>query len=297
MVCRASASAASRLPIPSAASGSATPMSRSARNCRLLIRSSRPTATTVASRWLSCASCYRMTRDRDIDAAVCGSLQNFIGADGTRWGSAGQLQQLPRGGRAWLVCSCNRLGLTRRRRNGAPWRWRRLYPPQYGARQKAARPPKTKGRTEEGGLASSQADGGTAGGGISYRSAWANVTAGGILCWIFGMTSAQDGKLEERERGGQRRTRPVRSACPADGAGKWRERGGNFFPDLAFPQSQHLERSGLESSAKPGAGGRYYRQLLYGRNSPMPGKRPLIRRATSDWLEAETRAFVDDGLP
>ena len=209
--------------------------------------------------------------DSDVEAAVCGSLQNFIGADGTS-GEARDNYNAYReqDGLAGIFMASEGVNPEA---------------PQWGTL--ALTTPYPAGEQ-----ASPHRDGGIEGGetaAISHRTAWANVTWGDSLL-DFWDDFGEDGKLEERERDGvdsPTGSLAVSLTVPAGGAAAV-----TFFLTWHFPNRSTWVEAGPSHHDSPlqrGAriGNYYSEQYADAWEAAAYTARNL------DWLEAETRAFVD----
>ncbi len=196
--------------------------------------------------------------DSDIQAAVCGSLQNFIGADGTS-GAAKANSNVYReqDGLAGIFMSSDGVNPDA---------------PQWGTL--ALTTPYLAGGIE---------------GGISHRTAWANVTWGDSLLDFWDDFSA-DGALEERDRDGK--DDPTGSLCVSLTVPAGDSASVTFFLSWHFPNRSTWVEAGPSHHDSPlqrGAriGNYYSEQYADAWDAATYTARNL------DWLEAETRAFVD----
>ncbi len=198
---------------------------------------------------------YVLTNDTDseIEAAVCGSLQNFIGADGNSGEPSDNFN-------------------TFREADGLAG----LFMQSAGVDPDAAQ----WGTVA---LTTPQADG------ISHRTAWANYTWGDSLL-DFWDDFSDDGQLEERDRDGVNSptgSLAVSLSVPAGGSASvtfllswhfpnritWRD-AGSWHPDSTVPAGARIGNYYTTQFADAWAAAAYTASNL-------------------DWLEAETRAFVD----
>ena len=198
----------------------------------------------------------RNDTDADIEAAVCGSLQNFIGGDGSH------------GAPKYNVNSY-------READGLAGVFMQSNGVDEGAPQSGTLALSTPQRA-----------------GITHRTAWANLSWGDSLL-DFWDDFSDDGKLEDRDPGGK--DNPTGSLCvsldvPAGGIASvtffltwhfpnrvaWRETGSN--------QAHGFDQSGAR------IGNYYTTQFANAWDAAVYTARNL------DWLEAQTRAFVDSLL-
>ena len=166
--------------------------------------------------------------DADIEAAICGSLSNFIGADGTSGAARDNFNSYREvDGLAGLFMQSNGVD-----RDAPQWGTLALTTP-YAA----------------GGQASPHRNGGIEGGGgrvdtaptITHRTAWANYSWGDSLL-DFWDDFSEDGRLEERARDGK--DDPTGSLCvslavPARGSAEV-----TFFLSWHFPNRSTWKESG-----------------------------------------------------
>ncbi|MCY3867484.1 MAG: GH116 family glycosyl-hydrolase [Chloroflexi bacterium] len=191
--------------------------------------------------------------DADIEAAVCGSLNNFIGADGTS-GAPQDNQNTYReaDGLAGIFMASGGVD-----RDAPQWGTLALSTPQRA--------------------------------GITHRSAWANYSWGDSLL-DFWDDFSDDGRLDERERAGK--ADPTGSLCvslvvPANGSAEV-----TFFLTWHFPNRTTWKETGSNhphSHNQTGTiiGNYYTTQYADAWDAAAYTGKHL------DWLEAETRAFVD----
>ncbi len=228
--------------------------------------------------------------DSDIEAAVCGSLNNFIGADGTSGAARDNFNTYREAdGLAGLFMQSNGVN-----RDAPQWGTLALttplppsIPPSRQGEADGGQPsPHPDGGTEGGSAA--HPDGGTEGG-ITHRTAWAKLTWGDSLLDFWDDFSA-DGKLEERERDGVDNptgslsvslTVPARSSAAV-----------TFFLSWHFPNRTTWQETGLnhpESPVQQGIViGNYYSEQFADAWAAA-----AYAAGNLDWLEGETRAFVD----
>ncbi|MCY3865078.1 MAG: GH116 family glycosyl-hydrolase [Chloroflexi bacterium] len=205
--------------------------------------------------------------ESDIDAAVCGSLQNFIGADGTSGAAKGNSNTYrEQNGLAGLFMQSAGID-----REAAQWGTLALTTP-YSA----------------GGASSLHPDGGTEGG-ITHRTAWANYSWGDSLLDFWDDFSA-DGQLNERDRDGV--DNPTGSLCvsltvPAGSAASV-----TFFLTWHFPNRITWQESGRNHPQSPLQAGTRIGNY-YSTQYADAWEAAAYTARNLDWLEAETRAFVD----
>ena len=218
--------------------------------------------------------------ESDIEAAVCGSLQNFIGTDGTS-GAANDNYNTYREADGLAGIFMQSAGVDP---DAAQWGTLALTTPL----QPPSFPPSRQG--EAGGDSSSlHPDGGTEGGEITYRTAWANVTWGDSLLDFWDDFSA-DGRLEERERDGKADptgSLSVSRSVPAGGSAEI-----TFFLSWHFPNRMtwtEAGRSHQDSPLQHGVRiGNYYTTQY-----DDAWAAAVYTAENLDMLEAETRAFVN----
>ena len=191
--------------------------------------------------------------DADVAAAVCGSLQNFIGADGTSGQPRDNFNTYREtDGLAGLYMQSNGVDKDA---------------PQWGTL--ALTTPSREG--------------------ITYRTAWANVTWGDSLL-DFWDDFSDDGRLEERERDGVDNptgSLSVSLTVPAGASASL-----TFFLSWHFPNRSTWVEAGPSHHDSPlqrgvRIGNYYSEQYADAWEAAAYTARNL------DWLEAETRAFVD----
>ena len=162
--------------------------------------------------------------DSAIDAAVCGSLQNFIGSDGSNGAPKDNVNTLrQRDGMSGIFMSSQGVDP-----DAAQWGTLALTTPTRD--------------------------------GITARTAWANLSWGDSLLDFWDDFSA-DGKLEERARDGL--DNPTGSLCvsltvPANGSAEV-----VFFLSWHFPNRITWQESGTQSPAEHAASWHAHRQLLH----------------------------------
>ena len=191
--------------------------------------------------------------DSDIQAALCGSLQNFIGADGTSGAAkANSNTYREQDGLAGIFMSSDGVNPDA---------------PQWGT------------------LALTTPEANT----ITHRTAWANVTWGDSLLDFWDDFSA-DGALEERDRDGK--DDPTGSLCVSLTVPAGDSASVTFLLSWHFPNRSTWVEAGPSHHDSPlqrGAriGNYYSEQYADAWDAAAYTARNL------DWLEAETRAFVD----
>ena len=191
--------------------------------------------------------------ERDIEAAVCGSLQNFIGADGTS-GAANDNFNSYREADGLAGLFMQSAGVDP---EAAQWGTLALTTPQRA--------------------------------GITHRTAWANVTWGDSLL-DFWDDFSDDGQLEKRERDGKANptgSLSVSVSIPAGGAAEI-----TFFLSWHFPNRVTWKEGGLNHPQSPVQTvtriGNYYTTQYADAWEAAAYTASNIER-----LEAETRAFVN----
>ena len=188
-----------------------------------------------------------------IEAAVCGSLQNFIGADGSTDQARDNFNHFREdAGLAGLFMQSNSV-------DPAAAQWGTL---ALSTAQRA---------------------------GISYRSAWANYSWGDSLLDFWDDFSA-DGALEERERAGK--DKPTGSLCvsltvPAKSAATV-----TFFLSWHFPNRITWKEAGLNHPQSPVQTGTRIGNY-YATQYSDAWDAAVYTAQNLDWLEAETRSFVN----
>ncbi|MDE2747946.1 MAG: GH116 family glycosyl-hydrolase [Chloroflexota bacterium] len=227
--------------------------------------------------------------DADIEAAVCGNLQNFIGADGTS-GQAKDNHNSYReaDGLAGILMASAGVDA-----DAPQWGTLALTTPRPRGSQASPHP---DGGTEGGVVP--HPDGGTEGGvvphpdgedGITHRTAWANYSWGDSLL-DFWDDFSEDGRLEERER--DNKDDPTGSLCvslrvPANGAASV-----TFFLSWHFPNRTTWKEAGVNHPQSPiqtGARiGNYYATQYAD-----AWEAAAYTAKNLNWLEADTKAFVN----
>ena len=195
----------------------------------------------------------RNETDSDIEAAVCGNLQNFIGADGT--------SGAPKDNHNSFREADGLAGIMMQSAGVDP------EAPQWGTLA----------------LTTSQANK------ISHRTAWANYSWGDSLL-DFWDDFSEDGRLDERERDGK--DDPTGSLCvsltvPAAG-----ETAVTFFISWHFPNRRTWKEAGLNHPQSPVQTGERIGNY-YTTQYADAWAAAAYTAENLDWLEAETRAFVD----
>ena len=198
----------------------------------------------------------------DIEAAVCGNLQNFIGTDGS-------------GGAANDNFNAYReadglAGIFMQSRGVSP------DAPQWGSLALTTQPPSVP--------PSSRGEGG-----ITYRTAWADVTWGDSLL-DFWDDFGEDGAVEERERGNVQN--PTASLCVPVTVPAGESRAVTFLLSWHFPNRMtwsEAGRSHQDSPLQKGVRiGNYYTDQYADAWAAA-----VYTHQNLDWLESKTRAFVD----
>ena len=210
-----------------------------------------------------------------VEAAICGSLQNFIGSDGNDGAPKENFNSFRQSdGLSGIFMQSN--GVDPKA-------------PQWGTLALTTPLPPSIPRSGQGDDQS--------GGGISYRTAWANVTWGDSLLDFWDDFSA-DGWLKERERDGVDNptgSLSVPLTVPAGGSAEV-----TFFLTWHFPNRTTWVESGLSHPQSPVQArtviGNYYTTQYEDAWAAA-----AYTAANLDWLEGETRAFVngvcDSDLP
>ncbi len=201
--------------------------------------------------------------DADIEAAVCGSLRNFIGTDGTNGAPRGNVNSYREAdGLAGLVMEST--GVDPKS-------------PQWGTLALATPLPPSVPPTSQGEAS------------ISHRTAWANLSWGDSLL-DFWDDFSEDGALEDRERAGK--DDPTGSLCvsltvPAGGS-----RAVTFLLCWRFPNRTTWQEAGAnhpQSTVQAGSRiGNYYAERFADAWAAA-----AYTYSKLDWLESETRAFVE----
>ena len=191
--------------------------------------------------------------DDDIEAAVCGSLQNFIGSDGNSGEPRDNFNTYREAdGLAGLLMRSDGVDP-----EAAQWGTLALTTPQAS--------------------------------GISYRSAWADYSWGDSLL-DFWDDFSDDGKLEERERGGKANptgSLSVSLSVPAGGSAAV-----TFFLSWHFPNRTTWKEAGLSHPQSPVQQG-FNIGNYYSTQFADAWEAAAYTAKNLDWLEAETRAFVN----
>ena len=209
--------------------------------------------------------------DADIEAAVCGSLNNFIGQDGTSGAPNDNVNSYREAdGLAGLFMESQGVDPDT---------------PQWGTLALATLLPTSQ-------QASPHPDGGTEGGeasNITHRTAWANYSWGDSLLDFWDDFSA-DGKLDERERDGVHNPTGSLSVSLTVPAGASAEAA--FLLSWHFPNRTTWVESGANHPQSPVQQGtvigNYYSEQFADAWSAA-----AYTGSKLDWLEAETRAFVE----
>ncbi len=199
--------------------------------------------------------------DSDIEAAVCGSLQNFIGTDGNSGACKDNVNSYrEQDGLAGIFMRSDGVD-----RESAQWGTLALTTPQ--------------------------ADG------ITYRTAWANYSWGDSLLDFWDDFSA-DGRLEERDRGGKDNptgSLAVSLTVPANGSAAV-----TFFLGWHFPNRITWQEAGRNHPESPLQAGTHIGNF-YTTQYADAWEAAAYTAANLDRLEAETRSFVnavcDSDLP
>ncbi len=191
--------------------------------------------------------------ESDIEAAVCGSLQNFIGADGTSGAPNNNFNTYREAdGLAGLFMQSAGVD------PAAPqWGTLALATPQRA--------------------------------GITHRSAWANVTWGDSLLDFWDDFSA-DGQLEERERDGKANptgSLSVSATIPAGGSAEV-----TFFLSWHFPNRITWKEAGVNHPQSPIQAGTLIGNY-YTTQYADAWEAAAYTASNLDMLETETRAFVN----
>ncbi len=211
--------------------------------------------------------------DRDIEAAVCGSLQNFIGTDGSSGACVNNVNSYREGdGLAGIFMRSEGVD-----REAAQWGTLALttpIPPSI--------PPLQWGEA--------QPEGETAT--ITYRTAWADYSWGDSLL-DFWDDFSEDGRLEERDRDGVDNptgSLSVALTVPANSSAAV-----NFFVSWHFPNRITWQEAGRNHPQSPlQAGtriGNYYTTQYAD-----AWEAAAYTAANLDWLESETLSFVNGVL-
>ena len=195
----------------------------------------------------------RNDTDADIEAAVCGNLQNFIGKDGTSDAPKDNVNSY-------------------READGLAGVFMRSNGVDEGAPQSGTLALSTPQRA-----------------GITHRTAWANLSWGDSLL-DFWDDFSDDGKLEERDPGGK--DNPTGSLCVSLDVPAGSSASVTFFLSWHFPNrtswkdiSLHHHSRMVDASTNIG---NYYTTQYADAWAAA-----AYTASNLDWLEAETRAFVD----
>ncbi len=213
----------------------------------------------------------RNESDSEIEAALCGSLNNFIGADGTSGAPKNNYNRY-REAEGLAGIFMQSAGVDR---DAPQWGTLALATP-YAAS----------------GQASPQDNGGIEGdetGSITHRTAWANYSWGDSLL-DFWDDFSDDGRLEERERDGL--DNPTGSLCvsltvPAKGTAEV-----SFFLAWHFPNRSTWSESGSNHPHSLDQAGTLIGNY-YTTQYADAWAAAAYTANNINWLEAETRAFVD----
>ena len=194
-----------------------------------------------------------MRAEGDIEAAVCGSLQNFIGADGTS-GAAKDNYNTYREADGLAGLFMQSAGVDP---DAAQWGTLALSTPQHA--------------------------------GITHRTAWANFTWGDSLL-DFWDDFSDDGQLEERERDGKANptgSLSVSVSVPAGGSAEI-----TFFLSWHFPNRMTWVEAGPSHHDSPLQRGERIGNY-YTKQYADAWAAAAYTADNLDILEAETRAFVN----
>lgn len=208
--------------------------------------------------------------ERDIEAAVCGSLQNFIGADGTS-GAPNDNFNTYREADGLAGLFMQSAGVDP---EAAQWGTLALttpLPPSI--------PPSGWGEAQPGGETA----------GITHRRAWANVTWGDSLL-DFWDDFSDDGQVDERERDGKANptgSLSVSVSVPAGGSAEI-----IFFLSWHFPNRITWKEAGLNHPQSPVQAGTRIGNY-YTTQYADAWEAAAYTARNLDMLESETRAFVD----
>ncbi|MDE2820851.1 MAG: GH116 family glycosyl-hydrolase [Chloroflexota bacterium] len=202
--------------------------------------------------------------DADIESAVCGSLQNFIGVDGSSGACSNNVNSYRQAdGLAGIFMRSDGVD-----RESAQWGTLALTTPQ-----------------QEGGRVDTDPS-------ISARTAWADYSWGDSLLDFWDDFSA-DGRLEERDRGGV--DNPTGSLSVALTVPAQSSAAVTFFLSWHFPNRITWQEAGRNHPQSPlQAGtriGNYYTTQYAD-----AWEAAAYTAANLDWLEAETRSFVNSLL-
>ena len=217
--------------------------------------------------------------ESDVEAAVCGSLQNFVGADGTS-GAPNDNHNTYREADGLAGLYMQSAGVDP---DAAQWGTLALTTPW----QPPSIPPSRPGEAGSG-ASSLHPDGGTEGG-VTHRTAWANYSWGDSLLDFWDDFSA-DGQLEARERDGVANPTGSLSVSLRVPAGE--SATVTFFLSWHFPNRITWKEAGVNHPQSPiQAGtriGNYYTTQYAD-----AWDAAAYTAANLDMLERETRAFVD----
>ena len=201
--------------------------------------------------------------EADIEAAVCGSLRNFIGTDGTNGAPRGNINSYREAdGLAGLIMESAGVDPNS---------------PQWGTLALATPLPPSAPPTSQGEAS------------ISHRRAWANLTWGDSLL-DFWDDFSEDGALEDREIGGK--DDPTGSLCvsltvPAGGS-----RAVTFLLCWRFPNRTTWQEAGANHPQSPVQAGALIGNY-YAERFADAWAAAAYTHSKLDWLESETRAFVE----
>ena len=215
--------------------------------------------------------------EEDIKAAVCGSLNNFIGSDGTS-GQPKDNRNIYRQADGLAGVFMQSAGVDREAPQWGTLALTTLLPPSI--------PPSRQG--EAAGSASLHPDGGTEGG-VSHRTAWANYSWGDSLL-DFWDDFSDDGALEERDRDGV--DNPTGSLCVSLDAPAKSSVEVVFFLTWHFPNRVTWRETGSNHPHSPNQAGAIIGNY-YTNQYADAWDAAAYTAKNLDWLEAETRAFVD----
>ena len=223
--------------------------------------------------------------DGDIDASVCGNLQNFIGADGSGGAPKDNINTYREAdGLAGIFMESR--GVDRDAPQWGTLALCTLLPPSAPNGSGEAASPHDYGGIE---TSSPHDYGGIEGGSISHRTAWADVTWGDSLLDFWDDFSA-DGAVDERERGSL--DNPTASLCVSLSVPAGQSREVTFLLSWHFPNRITWLESGAnhpQSNLQAGVHiGNYYTEQY---DDAWNAAAYTAHRL--DWLESKTRAFVD----
>ena len=160
----------------------------------------------------SCASCSRTGPTGPVTASVCGSVQNFIGSDGTVSAPRRNVNEFRRGAAASPGSSALARASTRRPSSGARWRWRRPAPAS-----------------------------------VTHRTAWANLSWSDSLLDFWDDFSG-DGRLESARPAASTRRWP---RSPWAGHRRRGDRDGDLSAELALPEPDDLDARRSRRKRRP----------------------------------------------